>query len=548
MKNNLYNFTIILSVFSTIFLGSCSKSPDVAGKGDGTTGVVEFNLNSSEFERGANLGNRAATQDVEPELFLNTLDIGNDMLLISELSEDYPNDKNQQAELRGNGAKAAIERTDLPEGVRYRVVAFNPDGSLKAQQEYIRGSETATMLLDGGVTYTFIVYSRNSTTLAVPAPSFSGPQTLANASVTFPGNADVMYFRQELTVVGGEDPNRLNIILKHLNCQITTTIDATQTGYDISNVNMSFGPHLPSSSLKLEDGVITRSGTTNRSQTSATFTPAPTQSVTSIVSANANTATDLRIASLTVGQLTLNDLLAFENLPVTPGVKYNLLIRLVPTDELLIHEGRPAARINGVIWARHNLGADPTLDPDAAPMDITRHGDYYQYGRVVRSGAPNANIANPFFASNDQPHNAWNSGTEDFPVKTAADPCPSGYRVPARREQASLIQGTIHSNMGPFVGGNSRFDSAKILVSKRDISVRLTLPSQGFLDATGNGAPYNNAGIVNRGFTGHYHNSNALAGRRASWMVLNNSNIYTIDAGNSHPGEIRGRNIRCVGM
>ena len=50
--------------------------------------------------------------------------------------------------------------------------------------------------------------------------------------------------------------------------------------------------------------------------------------------------------------ITLNDL------NITPGVRYNLKISLQPNDKYLSYRGYRAVRLSGMIWMRHNLGAD----------------------------------------------------------------------------------------------------------------------------------------------------------------------------------------------
>ena len=56
------------------------------------------------------------------------------------------------------------------------------------------------------------------------------------------------------------------------------------------------------------------------------------------------------------GASIVNKNIKIENLKVTPGVKYNLNINIVPVDTYLTYMGVPAARINGQIWMRYNMG------------------------------------------------------------------------------------------------------------------------------------------------------------------------------------------------
>jgi menaquinone-dependent protoporphyrinogen IX oxidase len=59
-----------------------------------------------------------------------------------------------------------------------------------------------------------------------------------------------------------------------------------------------------------------------------------------------------------------------------------------------------------------------------------------RFGKFIRRNAGNFDwIAGSAAVYN----NRWNAGTEAFPVKAAADPCPEGWRVPTRTEWTSTI-------------------------------------------------------------------------------------------------------------
>ncbi|NAW51602.1 hypothetical protein GNY06_09485, partial [Elizabethkingia argentiflava] len=159
-------------------------------------------------------------------------------------------------------------------------------------------------------------------------------------------------------------------------------------------------------------------------------------------------------------------------------------------DRFLTYKGQPAARINGKIWMRHNLGANTSLDPDQSPSVVGLHGDYYQYGRNVSvAGATDTRMNGNFNGGYPPGPEAWNSGTEASPLKGPNDPCPEGYRVPTRQEFQQLLEATIESNIGEWRQGNANYTAAKVFTSKSNKSksnksksykqVKLTFPSQG---------------------------------------------------------------------
>ena len=123
-------------------------------------------------------------------------------------------------------------------------------------------------------------------------------------------------------------------------------------------------------------------------------------------------------------------------------------------DEYGINHG-PGVEIDGVVWAPVNCGYHAT---------DYKWGKLYQWCRKYGQGydgdatvpvlieAPvsevdgnHKNNADKFYYGMDDwvdPHNAklWNNGSESSPVKTDADPCPDGWRVPTCAELEELCQ------------------------------------------------------------------------------------------------------------
>jgi hypothetical protein len=253
-------------------------------------------------------------------------------------------------------------------------------------------------MLDGGQTYTFVSYCINTTTIA-SLPSVVNKNTLAGAVLSdMAGTTDLMYFKSApITLIGGSN-NYLDIVLKHMFSQITTTLDVSQTGYKIHTIDANIAPHYNKASIQLADGVITRN---NLGNTPIQFTlPAGdiidlypnSVSNVNIIDNDMNNTTVFNIASLrlgvgnkvTGGTSIVNKNIKIENLKLTPGVKYKLNINLVPVDTYLTYMGVPAARINGQIWMRYNMGVtnmDPVANnPDQDPQIAALYGSYYFWG------------------------------------------------------------------------------------------------------------------------------------------------------------------------
>ena len=127
-------------------------------------------------------------------------------------------------------------------------------------------------------------------------------------------------------------------------------------------------------------------------------------------------------------------------------------------DEYGVNHGE-GVEIDGVVWAPVNCGYHATDYPYGKLYQWGRKygqglgGDYDSYvlstlqGTVSLEDGQSISNADKFITTtggNDwlkqSDGTLWNSGTEEDPVKTSYDPCPAGWRVPTKTEQATLIK------------------------------------------------------------------------------------------------------------
>ena len=198
----------------------------------------------------------------------------------------------------------------------------------------------------------------------------------------------------------------------------------------------------------------------------------------------------------------------------------------------------------GKTWMDRNLGAS------SAGTGAAAYGDLYQWGRaadghqcrsntvhydgtstrpttITSTGAwdgkfitiPSGTNRNDWVTT--QTDNAWNTGTEGVPVKTATDPCPAGYRLPTEtelnNERLSWVQAPISST-------NS---SAGAFASP------LKLPMSGYRD-------FSDGTLNSVGSFGDYWSS-TVSGTSSRLLLFNSS--Y---AGMSASNRADGLAVRCI--
>ncbi|GAA4179561.1 FISUMP domain-containing protein [Sphingobacterium ginsenosidimutans] len=449
--------------------------------------------------------------------------------------------------------KASTETKPLDPGIRYKMAVYKSSGEYVTERDYIRGNEgnTLQLSLDGGQSYTFVAYSVNSAT-DLPPITFANPanKTLVTSSLEgLSGSADLMYYKKDNMVVSGNTVNYVDITLTHKMSMITTIIDASATGYDVTAITASITPHYPTTAIQLSNGTPAQSGQIGNAPIIFQALNAGTV-VSAPLILNAITVTGtLNLASITVGPMTQQNIVALNNVVINPGVKYDLRIRINPKDVFLDHQGQKAARINGVVWMRYDLGAPGStsnIDPDQDPSIMDLYGNFYQWGRIPAIGTANWPGVSSWSSNIVQPDNAWNSGTEIAPVKTATDPCPSGYRIPTKREAESLISGTTASNIGLWAASQTNYSAAKVLTSIRNKNVKLTLPVGGRVQTHDYGGIYAPLGYEQRGQFAYFHTSYTegnniyyLQGSSTGMMVNTPGDNNTMNKFQAFP-------IRCV--
>ncbi|HCD9236688.1 TPA: hypothetical protein NEG48_003728 [Elizabethkingia anophelis] len=220
---------------------------------------------------------------------------------------------------------AATVMTQLTPGVKYKVAVYDNANNYVTEKDFTYGTADPGFKLDGDRKYTFVAYSINTTTL----PIINNAGTLSTAKLSGV-NSDLMYFKKTMTV-SGNGVNNLDVVLKHLFSQITTKIDARQVGNISAISTAQITPTNNSADLSFNTDAITYNGLFSGGA-SVVFPTLNQQSVTStptLVISDNTTSGVLNIGTLTIDGIPKSNI-TMNNLKVTPGVKYNLNLRVGP--------------------------------------------------------------------------------------------------------------------------------------------------------------------------------------------------------------------------
>jgi len=571
---------------------SCNKS-----KNDNTIeasqGGVKLSLTESEFTGDLGTATKASTNATATKAFNVTKEVQSGPFTITaELTENT----STGSVLKASSTKAATKLLSLRGAVKYRIVAFETDGTYVDQAVGDASDPNQVFFgdkLQVGHKYNFYIFSLGSTTEVPPAvptdknmyPT-SDPET--GFTLNFPSFAensgDYMYaVEKDVTILGGGVPTPLTTPLQHMFTRVTIQVDDSdavgtfgQAGYQKGGyvsevavngsidytlgsvyapiVNMSTGQVIPGTGNPNPPNYYPLPNLTTTGRTVIVNTQGLTNFQLSIV---------INAGSIKIGHdvNTSDANFTFSNAGqgMKPGYSYTLKLRF-NSDRYVnaANETRTAnasdalyAVIGGYRWDRYNLGAS-LLNPASGnlngPSTQALHGNFYQWGQqaVVANAITSGDGAIAGWNNNVYlPANSWNSGTEANPTKVAAnDPCSSGARLPTRSEYDKLTSLSLSTQSGTWgdvstLANMPGYDAAITFTSKKSGDINLIFPASGRREL-------NSGSLSYRGRAGYYATSTQ------SPTNSNFSNYFSLRAAPFTLGSISaadkpvGYNVRCI--
>lgn len=530
-------------LIASLFLGltSCRSNDTEGNLISGGVALVKVNLTGTDFS-GAS-GNNSAQASLKTTLNTGENDVQRhgvmltpSMLLEAELKPSSASKLSTQASSKLN-TQAAIEGNPIGNGMMFRVIAYRQsDGSYQDHKDYTVGQPVEGLTLDLGAAYNLVAYSYGTTSL--PAISAGELDHIGNAQVAYDNSKpDFMY--QNMSYTPGNATNTVNFTLRHKVTLVTTTINS-MVG-NINSINNAYlTPHNLTGIIPLSTGVMTGRSTAINQNLNFGGTFPNITAVADPVFLNADTAGNL--GGTFSASINVNGTTKVITLPntfkITPEYKSDLNINLRTCGAYL-----GPNQTQWTEFACQNLGATAGIDP-FSPI-AGNHGLKVQWGRnmsgtdgvyFVSQTLDQANAGviagwNTINAANG----AWNAGTEANPVKTASDPCPSGYRVPTRTEWQAVIDNNPNiERTGSWVN-DGNYTTALYFRNTQGVRT-LMLPAAGYRDP-------NTGSLSIRGNSGYYWSSTESSTTYS--YDLNLINVYIRIAGGGTDRKT-GFSVKCI--
>ncbi|WP_244893008.1 fimbrillin family protein [Elizabethkingia ursingii] len=518
-----------LTIASIFLIANSCRSTDTDNNFSGSNlSGVSFNLTDGDFDESDILASQASlkTSVVVPEVLRQEIASG-PFNIIAELSPEIPSAKLMTQASATQGSIAVNKPLSLRGGVKYRVIAYQADGTY-IDQAIGDASQTNQIFfadkLTKGQIYNFVIYSLGNTIDNPPVVPKVNLNSDPSNSFSFLGSyltntADLMWAVERNVKILGDpgdatSPTSLNTPLKHIFTRVNVSVDnsdaiGSQKGGYLSEKNVSatiMSPQLYSAStFNFNTGTIT-GGSVNSSGILTGDVNAAIQTYIVNTSGVANSTVSISVpaGAIKVG----NDInptsvtFSFSSAGggLKPGYSYTLKLRFnsdryVNSSNITRNTNDSDALyaiIGGYRWDRYNLGVininPASNNPDQNPSLQALYGNFYQWGyKTVAATSYSGDGAISGWNTTPALDKSWNSSTETNPIKTLADPCSSGSRIPTLTEFNTLTNNTLHTSIGNWTSfsgsssiGLSDYTAAHVMTSKKNGNVKLTFPAAGW--------------------------------------------------------------------
>jgi len=330
MKLKTNNILTFIAIACLSVLAACQKSKDEPAANANASVMINLSVGDPTEEKVTFAGNRS-TQKAVQNIQRSNVYLDGGMTLEVAVTEQGTTISSSNSGISVKGSPKASGSSilrALAYGTMYRVAVYDASGNYVSSQDYQYGitPPSTSIAVQAGATYTFIVYSINSTE---SIPDIEGRENLSTAKLSNI-SADLMFFKRTMEIQLGM--NNLDAVLQHQFSQITTSfeMDNTMTGVIESISNAAFNPTKVSGSINFDDGTLefpSEDASANIAYPTSAFGGRTITSDPTFIISPTTVSSNLTIASMVIDSETKTNI-SIPNIKITPGHRYNMNIKI----------------------------------------------------------------------------------------------------------------------------------------------------------------------------------------------------------------------------
>lgn len=400
---------LLVSVFAFmihIAFTSCSKSLD-NGNLEGGKVVLKLNYKGAVYSLQENsdkpdnlIQNRGESTKMTNQV--KTAPLPNGDMLVAVLEEA------NQEESRSVRTARAME---MAPDVKYRILVYDADEKLVTQEQFISVDKDASLIMDAGKSYTFVIYSFNNTKDIPPISKDVALSDLVIQNIT--ADAEFLY-NKSVKIIEYGSSNFLDVVLHYQMARVSVVFESSPDMGVFTSIKASLGMHYPTANFNLGRKELMPYGTPVMLPLTITGQGNLWESKELIICGTTNKGSSLKISEITLngitqtipnsgdGQIPNTGIPELTGFQIKPGYHYKLKVSFqaagIRVNNLVWAKGN-LAKVNGIYFNRHlpeetgwaqgsSYGSEATLN------NKRYHTDYWNFDsfeplKVISAAWPN---------------------------------------------------------------------------------------------------------------------------------------------------------------
>ena len=352
MKMKIKYQLLLVVAFALIVqntLTSCSKSLD-NGDLEGGKVVLKLNYKGAVYplQENADIPDNLIQNRGESTKMANQIKsapLPNGDVLVAVLEEA------NHEESRSARTSRAIE---MAPDVKYRILVYDANEKLVTQEQFISVDKDASLIMDAGKSYTFVIYSFNNTKDIPPISKDVALSDLVLQNIT--ADSEFLYNKSVKKIEYGSS-NFLDVVLHYQMAKVSVVFESSPDMGVFTSVKASLGMHHPSANFNLGRKELMPYGTPVMLPLIITGQGNLWDSKELIICGTTNKGSSLKISEITLngtpqtvpnsgdGQMPNTGIPELTGFQIKPGYHYKLKVSFQAA----------GIRVNNLVWAKGNL-------------------------------------------------------------------------------------------------------------------------------------------------------------------------------------------------